>query len=163
MLKKPLRKLLYDQGNLHENVKCLRNEMDEVQRALDLDPSNSILSEEEAMYLQAFNDAIIVKECFLKQKAKIEWLRVRDSNTSYFHKMVKSRVERSRIDIVNDADGVTSNFNTIGLFPNTLSNEIATRMIRPVTNQEVKEAMFSMGDDKSPGPDRYTVAFFKEA
>ncbi|GKE64823.1 hypothetical protein Tco_1518984 [Tanacetum coccineum] len=46
MLKKPLRKLLYNQGNLHENVKCLHNEMDEVQKALDLDPSNSILSEE---------------------------------------------------------------------------------------------------------------------
>ncbi|GJS13489.1 putative RNA-directed DNA polymerase, eukaryota, reverse transcriptase zinc-binding domain protein, partial [Tanacetum coccineum] len=36
-------------------------------------------------------------------------------------------------------------------------------MIPSVSNQEVKEAIFSMGNDKSPGPDGYTVAFFKEA
>ncbi|GJZ78556.1 putative RNA-directed DNA polymerase, eukaryota, reverse transcriptase zinc-binding domain protein, partial [Tanacetum coccineum] len=36
-------------------------------------------------------------------------------------------------------------------------------MVRTVTDQEVKESMFSMGDDKSPGPDGYTASFFKEA
>ncbi|GKA95385.1 putative RNA-directed DNA polymerase, eukaryota, reverse transcriptase zinc-binding domain protein [Tanacetum coccineum] len=36
-------------------------------------------------------------------------------------------------------------------------------MIKTVTNQEVKDAIFSMGNDKSPGPDGYTTAFFKEA
>ncbi|GJR75171.1 putative reverse transcriptase domain, reverse transcriptase zinc-binding domain protein [Tanacetum coccineum] len=44
-----------------------------------------------------------------------------------------------------------------------LIHQIALNMIREVTTQEVKQAMFSMGDDKSPGPDGYTVAFFKEA
>ncbi|GJY93832.1 RNA-directed DNA polymerase, eukaryota, reverse transcriptase zinc-binding domain protein [Tanacetum coccineum] len=39
-LKKPFRNLMYDQGNLHENVKKLRHELDEVQKALDIDPSN---------------------------------------------------------------------------------------------------------------------------
>ncbi|GKF99694.1 hypothetical protein Tco_0301385, partial [Tanacetum coccineum] len=28
--------------------------------------------------------------------------------------------------------------------------------------QEVKGAMFSMSNDKSPGPDGFTAAFFKE-
>ncbi|GJT83948.1 hypothetical protein Tco_1058290 [Tanacetum coccineum] len=36
-------------------------------------------------------------------------------------------------------------------------------MVRTVTDREIKNAMFSMGDDKSPGPDGYTAAFFKEA
>ncbi|GJZ73239.1 hypothetical protein Tco_0637385 [Tanacetum coccineum] len=35
------------------------------------------------------------------------------------------------------------------------------KMFHPT--QEVKEAIFSMGNDKSPGPDGYTAAFFKEA
>nr|GFD07387.1 methylenetetrahydrofolate reductase 1 [Tanacetum cinerariifolium] len=39
----------------------------------------------------------------------------------------------------------------------------ANYMIRDITSNEVKEAMFSMGNDKSPGPDGYTAAFFKEA
>ncbi|GKA21745.1 RNA-directed DNA polymerase, eukaryota, reverse transcriptase zinc-binding domain protein [Tanacetum coccineum] len=71
LLKKPLRKLLYNKGNLHERVKSLRNELDELQRALDLDPSNLVLREEEAIYLQSFNDALLNEERFLKQKAKV--------------------------------------------------------------------------------------------
>ncbi|GKB07442.1 hypothetical protein Tco_0835726 [Tanacetum coccineum] len=51
VLKKPLCKLLYDHGNLHDNVKRLRIELDAVQIALDSDPSNIELREEEAAYL----------------------------------------------------------------------------------------------------------------
>ncbi|GJT80255.1 hypothetical protein Tco_1054597 [Tanacetum coccineum] len=71
LLKKPLRKLLYNKGNLHERVKSLRNELDELQRALDLDPSNLVLREEEVIYLQYFNDALLNEERFLKKKAKV--------------------------------------------------------------------------------------------
>ncbi|GJR79365.1 hypothetical protein Tco_0150150 [Tanacetum coccineum] len=48
MLKKPLWKLLFDQGNIHDNVKKLRHELDTVQIALDLEPNNSELREDEA-------------------------------------------------------------------------------------------------------------------
>nr|GEU68753.1 hypothetical protein [Tanacetum cinerariifolium] len=36
-------------------------------------------------------------------------------------------------------------------------------MVREVTNTEIKEAIFSMRDDKAPGPDGFTSAFFKKA
>ncbi|XP_021979735.1 uncharacterized protein LOC110875849 [Helianthus annuus] len=36
-------------------------------------------------------------------------------------------------------------------------------MIRQVTAEEVKAAMFSIGIDKAPGPYGYTTAFFKSA
>ncbi|GJZ37313.1 hypothetical protein Tco_0583504 [Tanacetum coccineum] len=39
----------------------------------------------------------------------------------------------------------------------------ALDMIRPVSNKEVKEAMFLMGNDKSIGLDGYTASFFKSA
>ncbi|GKE24157.1 ribonuclease H-like domain-containing protein [Tanacetum coccineum] len=58
-LKKPFRQLLFDKGNLHENVRRLRKELDQVQLDLDKDPFNNILRGEEAAYVQAFNDAII--------------------------------------------------------------------------------------------------------
>ncbi|GKF47823.1 RNA-directed DNA polymerase, eukaryota, reverse transcriptase zinc-binding domain protein, partial [Tanacetum coccineum] len=45
-------------------------------RDLDADPFNIYLHEEEAAYVQAFNDALITQERFLKKKAKIEWLHV---------------------------------------------------------------------------------------
>ncbi|GKA63623.1 hypothetical protein Tco_0763229, partial [Tanacetum coccineum] len=59
LLKMPLRKLLYDHGNIHENVKKIRHELDEAQKALDSAPSNIELQEEEAAYLHAYQDAIL--------------------------------------------------------------------------------------------------------
>ncbi|GJS24787.1 RNA-directed DNA polymerase, eukaryota, reverse transcriptase zinc-binding domain protein [Tanacetum coccineum] len=185
-LKKPLRKLLYDKGNLHDNVNKLRIEMDRVQQDLDVDPTNQDLRDEEAVYVRAFTEALIMEERFLKQKAKIEWLKVGDSNSAYFHKSVKGRTSRNRIDVVTDLGGdlvtgdgvpaafvshyeaflgqpgITSPFDSNNLFLNRLTSDQALDMIKHVTAQEVKEAIFSMGNDKSPGPDGYTACFFKE-
>ena len=186
-LKKPLRKLLFDQGNLHEKVMKLRHELDTVQRALDADPFNIDIREEEATYLNAYNDAILLEEQFLKQKAKVEWLRAGDANSAYFHKVVKSRKARSRIDVITNNDGiqfdgeavpnafvshyasflgqegVTIPLDVDELFMTTLDPIVAEDMVRDISVQEVKDALFSMGDDKAPGPDGFTAAFFKGA
>ncbi|XP_021993761.1 uncharacterized protein LOC110890459 [Helianthus annuus] len=49
------------------------------------------------------------------------------------------------------------------LFSHTLGDEAALHMIRPVLQDEIKNSMFSIGDNKAPGPDGYTSAFFKHA
>ncbi|GJS98520.1 hypothetical protein Tco_0819690 [Tanacetum coccineum] len=56
-LKSPFRKLLHNHGNLHEWVNKIRLELDEAQKAIDRDPSSSILREEHAHYLIAFKKA----------------------------------------------------------------------------------------------------------
>ncbi|GKC26186.1 hypothetical protein Tco_1033480 [Tanacetum coccineum] len=65
-LKKPFRKLLRDQGNLHERVNRPRHELDEVQKALYINTLSLELREEEAAYVQAFNGASLDVELFLK-------------------------------------------------------------------------------------------------
>nr|GEW60088.1 hypothetical protein [Tanacetum cinerariifolium] len=65
MLKKQIRKLLYDHENLLENLKKPRNELDLVQTALDLDPSNlKLQEEEEAWEIIATDVTKAIKECF---------------------------------------------------------------------------------------------------
>ncbi|GJY25818.1 RNA-directed DNA polymerase, eukaryota, reverse transcriptase zinc-binding domain protein [Tanacetum coccineum] len=184
-LKKPLRKLLYDKGNLHTNVNLLRDQLDRVQMRLDMDPFNEAIREEEANTVVAFNEACLLEERFLKQKAKINWLKEGDSNSAFFHKSVKSRISRSRIDVVTNSDGMvfenenaasafvshyeaflgqsgtTCGLNDNDLFHVILDQNVAIDMIRNVTRQEVKNALFSMGNDKAPGPDGYMAAFFK--
>ncbi|GKC39565.1 RNA-directed DNA polymerase, eukaryota, reverse transcriptase zinc-binding domain protein [Tanacetum coccineum] len=105
LLKKHLRKLLFMHGNLHENVKKLRFELEQVQIALVADPFNCELRTEEAAYVHAFNDALLMEEQFLKQKSKIKWLKLGDSNNAYFHKAVKNSISRSRIEAVMESDG----------------------------------------------------------
>nr|GEZ60655.1 hypothetical protein [Tanacetum cinerariifolium] len=122
-----------------------------------------------------------------KEKAKVQWLKEGDSNSAYFHKAVKIHVSRSRIDVVMNAEGIlfenevvpeafitryemflglagdTYTFNTVNLFKTCLNEQVALDMVRTVSKQEVKEAMFYVGDDKYSDLDGYTVAFFKEA
>ncbi|GJY38425.1 3-ketoacyl-CoA synthase 11-like protein [Tanacetum coccineum] len=102
-LKKLLRKLLHDLGNLHERVQNLRVELDTVQKDLDARPDDPILRDEEAVYLKAFNEPKLDEERFLKQKAKIEWLEVGDTNSAYFHKSVKSKNQRIRMDVIRNS------------------------------------------------------------
>nr|XP_043615884.1 uncharacterized protein LOC122587785 [Erigeron canadensis] len=146
-LKKPLRKLLVDKGNLHANVEKLKADLETIQKALDKDPHNSVFRDDEAIVLKAFNDALLTDERFLKQKAKIEWLRVGDSNSAYFHKVVKGKTAQNHIESIMDSNGRLQ----------------AMDMSREVTDEEVRKTIFSMGDDKSPGPDSYSAAFFKGA
>ncbi|GKC41751.1 hypothetical protein Tco_1059473 [Tanacetum coccineum] len=185
-LKKPLRKLLTNQGNIHDRVNCLRHELDEVQKALDLNPMDTTLHDEEAVYVQAFNEAKLDEERFLKQKSKIKWLKVGDSNSYYFHKSIKNRNQRSQIDAILGSDnmvitkaGVTDVFvnhyqmflgnnmvcdelNVEGLFTKKVSEVSANHMIRDVSNEEIKRAMFDIEDDRAPGLDGYTSAIFKK-
>ncbi|GKB88880.1 hypothetical protein Tco_0961152, partial [Tanacetum coccineum] len=96
-------------------------------------------------------------------------------------------VSRCCIDVVTNADGmifendkvaeafvshyemflgqqdITNGFCDDDMFQNKLNDNVACEMVRNVSRQEVKSALFSMGNDKSPSPDGYTTAFFKEA
>nr|GEU37737.1 hypothetical protein [Tanacetum cinerariifolium] len=131
-----------------------RMELDKVQTDLDSDPNNLSFREKEAAMVADFNEALLMEEKFLKQKAKITWLKEGDFNTAYFHKVVKSRVSRSRIDVVTDAYcNVHHSIEVAKAFINHYEISLS---------QEVKSAMFSMGNDKSPGPDGFTAAFFKD-
>ncbi|XP_021996969.1 uncharacterized protein LOC110894100 [Helianthus annuus] len=170
MLKSPLRALLFAQGNLHKKVVDLREKLGSLQKAIDQDPTNE--------------EACLDEEIFLKQKSKVEWLRAGDSNSAYFHMSLKSRNHRTRLDVITDANGTTYEGdkvpdvlvhyyeNFLGchgqvsldpspeLFTEKLDAYRASHMIRPITLEEVKTAMFSIGNDKAPGPDGFTAAFF---
>ncbi|GJX88338.1 sodium/hydrogen exchanger 6 [Tanacetum coccineum] len=173
-LKSPFHKLLHNYGNLHERVNKIRIELDEAQKAIDRDPSSFILHEEHAHYLLAFKAAQLDEERFLKQKANIEWLKAGDSNTTYFHKIVKSKCTRNRIEMVSDASNNLYDGNHVpGAFVNHYNQFLGAKgvtillddhnQVRDVSNDEVKSFIFSIEDDRAPGPDGFTAAFFKKA
>ncbi|GKB61171.1 RNA-directed DNA polymerase, eukaryota, reverse transcriptase zinc-binding domain protein [Tanacetum coccineum] len=49
------------------------------------------------------------------------------------------------------------------IFINRLNPEEVLRMVRPVSDSEIKNAMFAIEDSKAPGPDGYTSRFYKSA
>ncbi|XP_022032621.1 uncharacterized protein LOC110933723 [Helianthus annuus] len=185
-VKHPIRSLLFKQGNLHKKVKSLREELDEVQKKIDSNPADLLLRESESAILASYQEALLDEER-LKQKSKVDWLKVGDVNSAYFHNSVKCRNHRSRVDIIKDVagnvyegndvpnafvnhftaflgqKGDTTSMPTPELFPNVLETHVAEHMVREVTNVEIKAAMFSIDENKAPGPDGYSSAFFKKA
>nr|GEW49903.1 hypothetical protein [Tanacetum cinerariifolium] len=152
-LKKPLRKLVYNQGNIQDRVNKLRYDLHEVQIALDKNPDNLNLRKEQAMYLYAFNEAKLDEERFLKQKSKARVTgcpNVAEAFITHYENFLGS-------------NSTCNNINIDGLFLNKVSDLANTNMVRPITDLEIKAAMFDIGDDRAPEPDEYTSAFFKKA
>ncbi|XP_022030545.1 uncharacterized protein LOC110931459 [Helianthus annuus] len=186
LMKSSLRALLFQRGNLHEKVVKLRGKLETIQRDIDRDPMNEFLRGQEASVLRDFQEASLDEERFLKQKSKVEWLRAGDANTAYFHSSLKCRNHINRIEAISDScgnlfdgdnvaaafvnhyeqflgsEGQVSLLPSPDLFSNKLNPKTANYMVRPVTLEEIKSAMFSIGNDKAPGPDGYTTAFFQD-
>ncbi|GJX22734.1 RNA-directed DNA polymerase, eukaryota, reverse transcriptase zinc-binding domain protein [Tanacetum coccineum] len=187
-LKHPLNNLNWSNGNLIEKVKALKEELKCVQTAIDVDPYDKSLREKRSAILESYLEAVKDEEKLLFQKCKIKWLSYGDKNNSYFHKMLKGRNQRNRIQVIHDPKGqrfegdqVATQFvnhfqNFLGinmpvspisdceeLFTTKLFMEDANQMVMPITDKEIRKAMFSIDDNKAPGPDGYSARFFKKA
>nr|GFA91073.1 hypothetical protein [Tanacetum cinerariifolium] len=123
LLKKPLRKLNFEQGNLFENVIRLRVDLAAVQSSMSADPYNKAFREEELRVLRAYKAALRDEELFFRQKAKVEWLKVGDRNSKYFHNVVKGRCNKNRISYIENVDGVPFHGDNVGIqFVNHFKN-----------------------------------------
>ncbi|GKA86210.1 RNA-directed DNA polymerase, eukaryota, reverse transcriptase zinc-binding domain protein [Tanacetum coccineum] len=161
MLKKKLKQLSWRNGNVFEKAESLRNE---------------------------YQEAIQDEYSLLCQKAKVEWLKEGDRNTSYFHKTLKKKAHGGRIMSIRNEDGIRFENENVAvqivrhfeeflgksrpvqslngwnaMFLNKLNNDEALKMIRQVSDAEIKNAMFDIEDSKALGPDGYTSRFYKSA
>ncbi|GJR45741.1 RNA-directed DNA polymerase, eukaryota, reverse transcriptase zinc-binding domain protein [Tanacetum coccineum] len=141
-LKSLFHKLLHTHGNLNDQVKMLRVELDEVQRAIDRDPSCQSLRDDHAHYLLAFKKASLDEERFLRQKSKVEWLKACDTNTAYFPRVVKSNCARNHIVMFLSSEGTTVRLDTQDLFVRVLDNQKVDVMVRDITDSEIRGALF---------------------
>nr|GEW74977.1 hypothetical protein [Tanacetum cinerariifolium] len=182
MLKKPFRKLRLSKDDFTEKVRSLKVELDRVQSVMVDDCHNVDLRLEELVHLKAYNKVVHDEELFLKQKAKVEWLSETDCNTKFFYKAVKERLNICQIKKVEDLNGVSyfglqvgDQFvkyfqNVLGksvnvrpidnpddLFVKKLSHLDVAHMVRVVSKDEIKSALFSMANDKSLWPDAFSL------
>jgi len=123
----------------------------------------------------------------IKQQSKLEWIKYGDDSTRLFHAKAKQRKLSTYIYNLKNQDGrlvegfeqvgqTMFNFykNLLGVQPqprtpidmevshgNTLTSEQQVRMCSPFSCKEIKEAIWSIPNHKSPGPDSYNSGFFK--
>ncbi|KAJ9536519.1 hypothetical protein OSB04_un000271 [Centaurea solstitialis] len=124
----------------------------------------------------------------VRQRAKVKWLKEGDSNTRFFHNTVKEKCHVQRIQSVCDMGGTFVYDDDVGLafiehftsflgkrdgslqhilepdsFEHRISFADSLEMIRPISDLDIKNAMFGIGNDKAPGSDGFSSRFFKAA
>ncbi|XP_048635018.1 uncharacterized protein LOC125608629 [Brassica napus] len=148
---------------------------------------DNAITEVIAAALKELSDALKAEEMFWKQKSRVFWLREGDINTKFFHALTKQRRARNKItqlwdvngNVVEDEEGLvaiaTSYFRQIfessnpedieeelAQIPTTITGAMNDNLTCPVTEWEIKVALFSMHPEKAPGPDRMTALFYQK-
>ncbi|XP_050229117.1 uncharacterized protein LOC126678259 [Mercurialis annua] len=169
-------------------VKESRKLLEELQNNLQKNPLNEDLLLEERAVSIHYRNCLCAEEKFLKQKSRISWLKLGDSNNKFFHNSVKVRRCRNRITNLIDANGnelksqedISSAMvdfyeklfgksnqrmhidpNIIDRGPKLGENDFISFVLE-VTSEEIKNAMFSINGEKAPWPDGYSSLFFQK-
>ncbi|KAG7536572.1 Reverse transcriptase domain [Arabidopsis suecica] len=141
---------------------------------------------------ERWNHLASIEEQFYHHKSRVQWMQFGDQNTSYFHKTAESRAARNAIKHLKTCNGevltelsdtkaeavrhyksflqdqqVDIEVPSVNFISQLVSfrctSEDAARLVQPVSAEEIRETMFSMPLNKVPGPDGFTVEFFKAA
>ncbi|KAJ6989544.1 hypothetical protein NC653_022191 [Populus alba x Populus x berolinensis] len=187
ILKSALRKL-HQQHTSHiaSRVNQAKAAWNEAQFHLDSNPTSTAAKTSERTHASLYMQLCKDEESMLKQRSRINWLQLGDRNTKFFHNSLLHRQVRNRIHGLQDPTGTTitdqqdmgklaSNYYEHLLsapqiplpgpvnymYPNTISEASRSAINLPITDEDIKAALFSIPDNKSPGPDGYNAYFFK--
>ncbi|CAN1818839.1 LINE-1 reverse transcriptase homolog, partial [Linum perenne] len=122
-----------------------------------------------------------------KQTAKQHWVNEGDRNTAFFHATTVHRRQRNHITRLKnqeeewtstptELENLTKSFFVdlftarqqvdssliLPLLPKLVSDEINYNLTRPVSDEEIRTAVFALGAAQSPGPDGYNGHFYRK-
>ncbi|XP_028775405.1 uncharacterized protein LOC114732274 [Neltuma alba] len=132
------------------------------------------------------NDVLLQESLLWAQKARCEWHINGDKNTRFFHMRANGRRKRNFVGAIKDASGewvynvekikslATEFFSTLFTEDMVQRTPVQCSFSHPrietndqeileteVVNTEIKEALFSMGALKAPGPDGPNALFYQ--
>uniref|UniRef100_A0A803PR19 Reverse transcriptase domain-containing protein n=1 Tax=Cannabis sativa TaxID=3483 RepID=A0A803PR19_CANSA len=168
-------------GNFKQRISKCKAEIKRWKRGRD---TESIKKYDDAQKL--LSEIMNQREVFWRQRSKQLWLREGDQNSKFFHAKATSRKKNNAIhSLQNDSRAwvnweigldslivdyfqnlfvsTNSDFNDVvlSIVPSitTVKNE---SLLAPITDEEVKKALFQMRPDKSPDPDGMTPGFYQK-
>ncbi|GJV55861.1 RNA-directed DNA polymerase, eukaryota, reverse transcriptase zinc-binding domain protein [Tanacetum coccineum] len=156
-MKPVMNNLNWKNGNLNEKVKKLKKTLDDIQTSIEKDPYNDSLRKIGVDTLGEYSVALEDEEKLMFQRAKgTDNIRYVDDEVpiqllKHFESFLSPQPNMECLDLDSK------------IFKNKIDLDVAGEMIRKVSKDEIKEAMFSIDDNKAPGPDGFTAKFFKKA
>eukprot|EP00252_Welwitschia_mirabilis_P027364 TRINITY_DN9374_c0_g1_i1.p1 TRINITY_DN9374_c0_g1~~TRINITY_DN9374_c0_g1_i1.p1 ORF type:complete len:191 (-),score=41.14 TRINITY_DN9374_c0_g1_i1:312-884(-) len=177
----------------HENiagrVKQATEALHGIQQALQINPMDSTLYEEELKKYIEYRRLLRAESMMYKQKAKISWIKEGNTNTAFFHAQMRKNQMKNSVHTLYKADGTKLAFKQdciqellhfhhsilrtsssslpiqlciLNSSPK-LTQQQCFLLCAPISDKDIELAMWSIPDEKAPGPDGFTTAFFKNA
>ena len=129
------------------------------------------------------------EKMFFSQKLKCDYFKDCDRGTSFFHAIIGQKQCQRFIASIVSSNGVATTSesevgaefvkfyqNLLGVSKETtsldmdvircgpcLASSAHDGLLAPFSGDDIKVALFSIGNDKAPGPDGYSAFFFKRA
>jgi hypothetical protein len=176
----------WDRYTLQSSKRRLRSAQRELERvAVDALTNENVTKQKEiAVEIERLLEQ---EEIHWAQRSRVNWLQFGDKNTSFFHRFATARKERNKIKRLKNDQGLwlegTAYLNPMisdyfsGLFSTevydtdpALLDKVIPRVTpemneylqREFSPEDVKKALFSIGDMKAPGSDGLHAIFFKK-
>lgn len=171
-------------GNIFGKKRELEARLKGIQKRLEVVDSASLV------FLQSnlpkeYEKILFEEETFWFQKSREKWVRLGSRNTSFFHAKTVVRRKRNKIhglhlpsgewctdedllkrqavhffrSLFGSKENVSDDATTS--LPSIFSKKGRTALTKPVTKEEVHQALMSMMSYKAPGPDGFQPIFFK--
>ncbi|KAL0291801.1 UNVERIFIED_CONTAM: Retrovirus-related Pol polyprotein from type-2 retrotransposable element R2DM [Sesamum radiatum] len=191
LLKPIFREMRRSKGDLHDNVAAAAVFLAEAQSLQQQYLHNEDLSLLERCCRLIYLKAVQQEQSFLRQRAKLTWLKEGDMCSRVFFRKVKARRAIFKVYQIHSQDGVlltdrqdishefvsfyerllggeqSASPISLGYLTPYLKHQLrpdeADRLVAPITESDIKLALFSIPDDKASGPDGYSSCFFKRA
>ena len=172
-----------------EILKGPRRRLRELQKELNKSmtgPLSDEASAEQRELQLKIEDLLEQEELYWVQRGRVNWLQHGDQNTAFFHRSASARRKKNFIkNLKNDAGDLIEDSDQLkglaaGYFGQLFTSEIQVpdqevldkveacvsadmneRLMATYTREEVKKAMFNIGNLKAPGPDGLHAVFYK--
>ncbi|VFQ94177.1 unnamed protein product [Cuscuta campestris] len=177
---------IWSDDRKNKGVEEIREELMETQNKIQVGISQYLVNKERDL-LDKLHKAIRASYLMKCQQSKQEWMTEGDKNSNMFHAWLKKRMVNNQILEIQDESGKSvegieeiarvfedfykkllgTKVNTEGIEEDIMKRgkclniEQQLGLLKTFIPQQVKEAIFSIPNKKSPGPDGFSSGFFK--
>lgn len=176
----------WDQRVLKKPKKRLRKAQRELEEAMS-GPMNDENEKKRKELAEVIEYLLELEEIQSMQRSRVDWLKFGDRNTAFFQVFAAARRKKNYIKKLKDENGDVmegmedlnshiqdyfSNLFTLEVqhtdpvvlqrVQRKVSDQMNSMLLAPFSADDVRKAVFSIGDLKTPGPDGLHALFFKK-
>eukprot|EP00253_Pinus_taeda_P022901 PITA_22901 len=176
-------------GNIFKEKEIIEQKLEQIHKDGVAGCREGETCAQEKELTQQWHNRCKQEESFWKQKSRILWLKEGEQNTKFFHRSAMDYRSANKILELKNSEGeILRNHSDISALlsdhlshiaqepginreaaiqeitnaiPNSITEEQNWALRKTITMEEVEEAVRNMPNEKEPGPDGFTINFYK--